>query len=368
MAKIVRRQLADVLSGLQVISPFDAGGLGGASPEDLFLCALGFEPRCLNLPGALENAGYRAHRAAYFTYATNLDDNSVNLAGLQGHLRGIARNVEPLEADAADFPTRLRALLDLIMSEAPAKPPRITLDISVAANRLLLRCMKILLEFDVSLRILYSEANIYHPTKSEYEEEPEKWEREDLLGLERGVGQVIPSIDHPGQALDPLPDFLILFPSFKAERSRAVISFVDPSLLTNPGDKVVWLLGVPHLAEDRWRIDAMRTINAIDKAVPQYEVSTFDYQDTLQVLERLYSEKSESHTITLSPLGSKLQALGTALFCYMHPDVRIIFSTPKEYNAAQYSDGCKDAWEIDLGALGQLRRSLDKVGTLHIEE
>ena len=76
-------------------------------------------------------------------YATNLDDNAVNLPELECHLRGIAPNVEPLEADAPDFPTRLRALLELVMNETSAKPPRITLDISVTANRLLLRCMSL---------------------------------------------------------------------------------------------------------------------------------------------------------------------------------------------------------------------------------
>jgi hypothetical protein len=320
------------------------------------------------LPRRLEDAGYRVRRSAYFKYATNLDDNNVNLPELETHVSAIGANVEPLEADAADFTTRLRALLELVMREAPVKPPRVTLDFSVTANRLLLRCMKVLLEYDIRARIIYSEAAIYHPTRKEYEQEPAKWERDDLLGLERGVSEVMPSIDHPGHALDPLPDFLILFPCFKPDRSKAVISFVDPSLLANPGDKVVWLLGVPHLADDRWRLDAMKKINGIGEGVPQYEVSTFEYKDTLQVLERLHADRSERHTMTLSPLGSKMQALGTALFCYMHPDVRVIFSTPKEYNAAQYSDGCKEVWEIDFGALGELRRTLDEVGTLWIEE
>jgi hypothetical protein len=242
------------------------------------------------------------------------------------------------------------------------------MDISVAANRLLLRCMKVLLEYDLNLRIIYSEAAIYHPTREEYDQDTARWQRDDLLGLERGVSSVTPSIDHPGHALDPLPDFLILFPSFKPERSRAVISYVDPSLLMNPGDKVVWLLGVPRLPEDGWRLDVMKRINAIGEAMPQYEASTFDYKDTLRVLERLHMEKSEGYTITLSPLGSKMQALATALFCYLHPDVRVIFSMPKEYNAAQYSEGCKNVWEIDFGAIDELRRSLDSVGTLRVEE
>jgi len=126
---------------------------------------------------------------------------------------------------------------------------------------------------------------------------------------------------------------------------------------------------VPHHEQDRWRLAAMKRINAIPQDAPQVEVSTFDYKDTLRVLERLHGELSGSYTITLSPLGSKMQALGTALFCYMHPDVRIIFSTPREYNAAQYSKGCKAVWKIEFGSLDEeLRRKLDQVGTLRVEE
>lgn len=368
MAKIVRCEIVDVLPTLPDIAPLDSGALGTANPDDLFLCALGFEPRCLTLPRALQEAGYKANRAVYLEYATNRDDNAANLPELETCLRAMSATVRPLEADSPDFPNRLRALLELVISGAASKPPGVTFDVSVAANRLLVRCVKILLEYDICARILYSEAAIYYPTKKEYEGNPARWQTDDVLGLERGVSDVVTSIDHPGHHLDPLPDCLILFPTFKAERSKTVISTVDPSLLTSPGKKVIWLLGVPHLEEDRWRLEAMRTINAIGEDTPRHEVSTFDYKETMRALESIYREVSERYKITLSPIGSKMQALGTALFCHMHPDVRIMFATPKEYNAVQYSEGCKARWKIDFGSLKELRCVLDKIGTLKVEE
>lgn len=368
MAKIVRCELVDVLPTLPDIMPLDSRALGTANPDDLFLCALGFEPRCLTLPRLLQEAGYKANRAVYLEYATNRDDNAANLPELETHLSAMSATVRPLEADSPDFPNHLRALLELVISQAAGKPPRVTLDVSVAANRLLVKTVKILFEYDMCARILYSEAAIYHPTKQEYERNPAHWQTEDVLGLERGVSDVVTSIDHPGYHLDPLPDYLVLFPTFKAERSKAVISAVDPSLLTSPGKKVHWLLGVPHLEEDRWRLEAMRTINALEVDTPQSEVSTFDYKDTMRALESIHRTVSEHYKITLSPIGSKMQALGTALFCYMHPDIRIMFATPKEYNAAQYSEGCKARWKIDFGSLKELRCVLDGVGILRVEE
>lgn len=368
MARIIKYELADALSSLGPITLLDPASLATSLDEDLFLCALGFEPRCLTLPKQLKDAGYKVRRSVYFKYGTNLDDNAINLPGLEAHLRDISLNIHTIEADVPDFSTRLREHLDLVMSESKSNQPSVTLDISVTANRLLLRCMKVLLEYDIRARIIYSEAAVYHPTQSEYDSNPELWKQDNALGLERGVSDVMPSIDHPGQALDPLPDALILFPSFKAERSKAVISFVDPSLLRNPNKKVVWLLGCPHLNDDKWRLAAMRQINEISPEARQFEISTFDYRETLRVLENLYGELAEHYRITLSPLGSKMQALGTAFFCHMHPDVRIVLSTPKEYNAVQYSEGCKAKWKIELGSLIKVRHELEQIGSLRIDD
>ena len=368
MAKLLTTQFVEVMSALAPIVELRPADLAGDRADDLFLCALGFEPRCVTIPKQLRDAGYRADRALFLTYGTNLDDNAVNLGEVESILRGLAPHVDTIEVDAPEFSIRLRAALQVAITAAATQRACVTIDLSVMANRLVLKCLQTLLEYDVSLRILYSEAAVYYPTQDDYETEPEKWATDGVLGLEQGVGDVIPSIEQAGYALDPCPDAVLLFPSFKAERSKAVISFVDPSLLNNANDKVVWLVGVPHLPSDQWRMSAMRHLNSIEASSKQYEVSTFDYRETLKVLEQLYGEMSERYQITLSPLGSKMQAVGTALFCYLHPDVRVVLSTPKQYNAAQYSRGCKATWRIDLGSLSMVRQALDSVGTIRVDD
>ena len=368
MPKVVKTELAEVISELANIVPLIPKELASLAPDDVFFCALGFEPRCLVLPTELSGAGYRTRRCCYFRYATNLEDNAVNLEQLNDSLTAIAPDVLPMESDDSEFPNRLRAFLEVVVSEASSSPVRVTVDVSAMANRLILRGMKVLLEYDVSVRIVYSEANSYRPTKAEYERYLERSEITDLPPLEQGVSDVITSVDHPGIALDPLPDSVILFPNFWGERSSAVISFVDSSLATDADGKVVWILGVPHLDEDYWRLDAMKELNSIDDRCRQFEVSTFNYKESLRVLEDVYAEMSDWHTITVSPLGSKMQALGAAVFCYMHADVRVVFALPKEYNAADYSTGCKAFWQVDFGPFDKLRSKLDEVGTLRIEE
>lgn len=150
----------------------------------------------------------------------------------------------------------------------------------------------------------------------------------------------------------------------------AVISRVDPAL---PGsaqqkDKIIWFLGRPHSPDNDWRLTAMQTINEINDDATRYEVSTFDYRETLETLEEVYISRVGKYRFSLAPMGSKMQAIGAALFAYLHPDVAIVLATPSEYNALQYSDGCVDRWIVNFGRIKELRQNLDTVGTLSVEE
>jgi hypothetical protein len=112
----------------------------------------------------------------------------------------------------------------------------------------------------------------------------------------------------------------------------------------------------------------MRWINDLeDQNVPQYEVSTFNYKEVLTRLEAIYQERWQDYKLTMSVMGSKFQALGAALFHVIHPDVRMMFAIPQEYNAKNYSKGCAEMWKIDLKELTELRRQLSRVGSLEIE-
>jgi hypothetical protein len=358
-------ELTEAIGHLPALVPLDPNRL--ASPTGLFLCALGFEPRCITIPTLLADARHRARQVTYIQYSTNYADNAVNLPALQQSLSALGTLVEPLLADSPNFATRLRSLVGTLTASSQAEPPRLVLDISVLANRAILTCMKVLLETPVHLTVLYAEAAQYYPTREMFEARSEASD-DQPVDLEFGVADVTISPEHPGLHLEALPDAVILFPSFKPQRSLAVLDRIDPSLRLSPGDKVVWLIGIPRLEADRWRLDAMRRLNSISEQAPQYQVSTFDYKDTIQTLHSIHEHLWDRYNITVAPMGSKLQALGTTLFSYMHPDVRVMFATPREYNARQYSRGCKATWHLDLGHLLDLRRTLDRVGTLVVDD
>lgn len=369
MAKIHVFELSEIISTFPDLQTFDPNRQSSESTVDLFLCVLGFEERCLHIPSRLHQTGFRAQKAYYLEYSTIPHDNATNRPSLLSHLESISENVQSIGADEANFSRVLRELIDSLPSQNGRDKPRIFFDMSVASNKLLMRCMQVFLEADIYLSVLYSEAAIYRPTKEEFEKSSQLRNDEfESVSLEVGVSDVSISEEYAGFHVDLLPDCVIIFPSFNRERALAVVSSVDPSLLTAPSDKIVWVLGVPHLPEDHWRLDMMRKIMRIPSDSPLLNASTFDYKETLRVLDTIYRERVESFRFTLSPMGSKLQALGASLFCYMRPDVRIIFATPKEYNASKFSDGCKATWIVEFGALSDIRDKLDNVGQVSIED
>ncbi len=229
--------------------------------------------------------------------------------------------------------------------------------------------MKILFEFDIYLWIVYSEAKTYHPTCEEFEKEPERWTTEEGFGVARGVGKIIPSPEYPGSRREN-PDLIIAFPTFKPERTKSIITYIDESLLIRPDKRIIWMVGDPHMDEEttRKRKDIIRAINKISEGVPSYEVSTLNYKKTLEVLEQIYKSKNLDFHINISALGSKMQSLGLALFGYIRPDISVYLAIPKEFNPRQYSEGCKGIWIIDFGKLNEIKNILNRVGTLEISK
>jgi hypothetical protein len=362
-----RIELMDILADLPDIDALDVPDDVAGGRDDLFLAALGFEDRCPWIAELLADCReYRAARATYFEYATNQSDNEMNRPRLLKAMEAFASQVRPMQCDSDEFVLQLRGLLSEVCAQSEV--PQVMLDVSVCSSKLLITTLTVLYEFDIKLRIVYSEASVYHPTEEEYRADPQRWTSDARLGLSRGVSAVTRSPDHPGSRRDVLPEAVIVFPTFKPERIRAILADVDPWLLMRPEDRVVWMIGEPHLLADHWRMDVQRKINEIPARAPIHNVSTFDYKKTLETLERAFRPFDCRYLVNIAPLGSKMQAVGVVLFWYVRPEVAIYFASPVEYNAVQYSEGCKAIWKINLGALANMRRKLDTVGTLVIDK
>jgi hypothetical protein len=269
MPTLHRIELSQIISDLPNMQELSKAKEVGDYRDALFICALGFEDRCLAVPKLLAEQGYRASISVVCIYGTNIDSNERNRAALSTHLATISgrENVHHVGADEDDLPQKIAEVLQRISGESSAELS-VFLDVSVMANKLLMRVLNTLVHTDVTLRIVYAEAKSYRPTRREFRtflaaaraeeaaglsgdvaDATSSGAADDVAALEEGVSNLVVSAEHPGQQTSSMNDCVILFPSFRPDRSRRVINHVDPSLalLSDPGDQLVWLVGIPHL-------------------------------------------------------------------------------------------------------------------------
>ncbi len=365
MAFVHTKTLEEVLTTLPIIEPFDFEVFSSIGEVDYFISTLGFERRSLAFPELFAVNHIQAAHSLYLKYGTNDEDNQTNLTKLLFALWKISPSgVDSLFVDVPEFHSALLIHLRAHLGRTN-RVPHVVVDISAAASRAILRTLNALLSLDIRLTILYAEAAIYRPTLEEFRKNKAGWATDEELGLERGISEVSIPPEFSGDHFDNLRDCVILFPAFKRERSVHVLDHVDPSLVRSMDDRVVWIFGIPPEDSNKWRTDAIKSIHNVPVSCHQYAVSTLDYKKTLDVLEKVFREKRLLSKFSISPLGSKCQSLGVALFHYLHPDIRILFAVPKEYGSNHYSDGEGAKWLVSFDT-AVLRASLDSIGCISI--
>lgn len=368
MPNVYEITLSEVLPKLPDIIQLDKNDFSDRE-DTLFLCALGFEDRCTHISKFIaENTKYKCKEAIYFEYSTNQEDNKINEDELVNSLNSFSSLVTPIQCDSENFSELLQQILTRLTREGSR--PSITFDISACSSKLLLTVLKILFKYDVHLQIVYTEADVYHPTEDESKDDIDKWIREEDAGLTMGVSNVFTCLEYSGKNIDGLPQALVGFLTFKPERIRKIIAYVDETLFKDP-KRVFWIIGEPHLPENMWRINLVKKINKgiieQSKDAPIYIISTFNYKDTLKKLYEIYETNSFQYHINIAPLGSKMQQIGVALFHHMKPDTTIVFAPPQKYNAEHYSEGYTKTWKIDFGSTKEILSLLDSVGTIKLE-
>src|ERR1039458_8920523 len=92
--RLHKRELAEILHLLPEAKHCRPETEPQGRSESLFLCALGFEERCLTLPARLAASGYRADHAIYLQYETNSGDNESRLPSLLTALNVISDDVQ----------------------------------------------------------------------------------------------------------------------------------------------------------------------------------------------------------------------------------------------------------------------------------
>ncbi len=201
-----------------------------------------------------------------------------------------------------------------------------------------------------NITVIYTEAEIYPPTKSEVEELIKQKIADvwfPITFISSGVFdlEILPELT--SISMNSQPYRLIAFPSFNSYQLTTLRSELQIS-------KFTFIHGKPPNTELDWRTKSIRNINNIDEIPDKEEkiVSTLDYRETLDLLLGIYDEVNIFEKIFIAPTGSKMQAVAIGILRAYLSDVQIVYPTPKSFPSTdKYTEGINKIFRLDLGSL-----------------
>ena len=306
-------------------------------PDDLFICCISFEERCINVVKHL-NDSYTARRSLIIRY---LADNEAGLRkkhqgiicdNLTGHIKN-NNTIDPEFFDKYN-PYSFWYFLEESFKDFNSIE-RITIDITTFTKSYLLSLLRFLRKRypKAILRILY--------TKGIYpENESLTWGVKDIT--------ILPHFG--GSRLDKKNSILILLLGYEDDRAYGIWEFIDP------------LKTVAIIADPPTYLGAEKPSRKFNEAILDHpdtikdKVSAMDPLETRNKLSELYNDKEhEDLSFFIAPLGTKMQLIGVYLFFAEEvelsvgaPRAQIIYAYPARYNEKKYTlDYEKDRiWEF----------------------
>lgn len=329
------------------------------SPHRLFVGAYGFEERSLGWVTTQQQERLLSG-ALVFRYKHSKGRNRAR--DMRQSLRGLGV-AEPRDIPYdVRFPHRIEDTAGRIFMETLGKADEVVVDISAMTKLLILVCLSQLRDFPGTLRIVYSEAEEYSPTKEEYE--ASKHDMELMARFpSRGVASIIrmkclSSIRMQGQ-----PVSLVAFTSFNEQLVRHILGTISPH-------RLLFINGRPPREEFAWREAATQDIhrrlmeeyvsdNPLDQNGLLHRVaSTLDYNETITRLEEIYKQFGTHERIICAATGSKMQTVGLFFGKVVHPDIHIEYPTPDSYFVKGMSEGIRNIHEIVVPGFASFLKTL----------
>ena len=238
---------------------------------------------------------------------------------------------------------------------------RIFVDISGMSRLLIVQLLAASVREDLldRMTVVYSEAMEYPPTREEVDRCVS--ERNDYFGILNFISSgvlgvsIVPELSTV--AMQGQPVRLVAFPSFNPAQFAAVCAEIQPSFYSIVN-------GLPPRAENAWRRDAIRILNDIESVrdLEEFDASTLDYRETLQLLLSLYDRHGAVEKLVISPTGSKMQSVAVGLACGFLRDLQIVYPAPRSFQEpSNYTRGVKGTYALDLGPFAAVRAEVCEV-------
>jgi hypothetical protein len=314
--------------------------------KDALITCAGFEDRALEFLARCVRAGCKGFRLVGVQYLPEVAENRV---GQFKELGDRAGAVATLDQYTRQEPESIDGLLSNTKHAA-----RLWVDISGMSRLLIVQLISAGVRQGLlnKMEVVYSEAELYPPSKEAVAKKLA--DHEDYLGILNFISSgvfgitIVPELSTV--AMQGQPTRLIVFPSFNPTQFAAVTAEVQASALTI-------INGVPPRDENLWRQEAIRQLNGIDsiREKEEFNISTFDYRDTLRLLLELYAQYSASQKILVSPTGSKMQSVAVGLVCGFLRDIQIVYPTPRSFpTPSNYTTGVSKIYHLSLAAFADV--------------
>lgn len=332
-------------------------------PVRAFVGAYGFEKRSLGWLSR-QQGGQSLSRALFVRYVHSKGRNRIRAMKSLVAAAGTSEQAE-VRYDV-NCPERIESQVKKSLPTLLSGVDEVVVDLSAMTKLLSMIILCNLAKFGVSLRVVYSEAEDYAPTKDEYDKS-----KEDMTKIaffpSRGSrsivrAQCLSSIRMQGQ-----PVCLVAFTSFNEQLIRHVLGTLTPHRLIFIGSK--------HPREDyAWREKAMQEIHqrlisvyrndngTDDKGVLLRRASTLQYTETFQRIEEIHTQFGSYERIICAATGSKMQTVGLLVSKLAHPDIHIEYPTPDSYYVRGLSKGVRKVHQICFGPFAGFAAAIARKG------
>ena len=321
-----------------------------------FIGAYGSEDRALGWMKRQERQRGILDGALMFRYR-HTKGNRNKIADAQGALSRIALNAPRDVVYDARRPFRIEAVLANAFAKPLSEAREIVLDTSAMTKLLILTCLCSLRHFSGAVRIVYSEAEDYVPTRHEYERSKGN------MGLiarvpSRGVQAVVRTECLSSIRMQGQPVTLVAFTSFNEQLVRHMLGTMSPH-------RLLFINGRPPRPDYAWRERATQEIH--QRLIEQYTAdndvdergwikrvaSTLDYRETIDRIEDIYTDFGIRERIICAATGSKMQTVGLFFAKVLHPDMHIEYPTPDSYFIRGASTGVRKVHELVVPAFSK---------------
>jgi hypothetical protein len=311
----------------------------------LLMVAAGFETRARRVLEMLETKV--PQRVVLIRYSPALKENEQSFERMMSSLARTDAVVEVVPIDARRPDEFLHRLRTVLLRWRPDAFGDVWLDVSALPMQGICSSLAAVREVlpNLGVRVMYTEAAKYFPTKSE----ASAAEGKALSAMSQEMStNLIPK--HFGGSSTAVSTCLIVFAGYEKHRSFGVVDELNPS-------KLVLIFGRPGNEQLAWRLPWSEKLHEdlVGRCPTAIDVvSTLDPLKSITLLNTYYSFLFADHNIAVAPICSKMQCVASYLFWERYRDVQLVFPLPVTYLPRRFSEQSKDTFTFSLPTVTEM--------------